>query len=81
MEKAPILKTYDGAEKGFYVQIYKRIERPGNRFLPSRGLWFLLLVMFSILNVTTAQVAGPLVVSRNPHYFQDAKGNVLILTG
>jgi hypothetical protein len=30
---------------------------------------------------TTHQIDGPLVASRNPNYFRDAKGNVLILSG
>jgi hypothetical protein len=29
----------------------------------------------------TARIAGPLVVSNNPHYFKDANGTVLILAG
>ena len=42
---------------------------------------FLLPLIFSVPIFSPAQVSGPLVVSPNPHYFQDAKGNVLILTG
>jgi hypothetical protein len=38
-------------------------------------------VILSFPNVSLAQVSGPLVASRNPHYFQDAQGNVLMLTG
>ena len=63
------------------MQIHQPIVRPGNRLWDGRGFLLLLLTFFSVPNVLLAQVAGPLVVSRNPHYFQDTKGEILILTG
>jgi Family of unknown function (DUF6298)/Putative collagen-binding domain of a collagenase len=68
-------------KEGYRVQIHRRIGRPGKLFLDAQGFLFLLLAFFSLANLSPAQVAGPLTVSRNPRYFQDAKGNVLILTG
>jgi len=49
--------------------------------LLARGLRFLLWACFSAQMASTAQVAGPLTVSRNPNYFKDAKGGALILNG
>src|SRR5208283_2821946 len=69
-------------KEGFYVQIQRQIARIGTRLLkgPGLGLLFFFL-MFSLSEISPALTAEPLVVSRNPHYFQDAKGNVLILSG
>jgi hypothetical protein len=63
------------------MQTNRRTAYPGNRRGDAHRCLFLLLVFFSVADVAAAQVSGPLVVSPNPHYFQDAKGNVLILTG
>ena len=58
-----------------------RIGQPRNRLRNGCKVLFLLLAFFDISKILPAQVSGPLVVSRNTHYFQDAKGDVLILTG
>jgi hypothetical protein len=42
---------------------------------------FFLWVLFSAHAPANAQVAGPLVVSPNPNYFQDSHGAVIILNG
>ena len=57
-----------------------RLARFGGRLFIIRSLKFLLGVFFSS-QMAWAQVAGPLTASRNPNYFQDANGKVLILTG
>jgi hypothetical protein len=46
-----------------------------------QGLKVLLGVLLGVQAAVAAQVAGPLTASRNPNYFQDANGAVLILNG
>ena len=49
---------------------------------PTRlGAKLLLGVFFASQIALAAQVAGPLTASRNPNYFQDANGAILILNG
>ena len=43
--------------------------------------WSLAWLLISVQTTCAAQIAGPLVVSRNPNYFKDANGRVLILNG
>lgn len=50
-------------------------------FLTTRGWRFLLGALFSAHLVPASPITGPLTASRNPHYFKDADGVVLILNG
>ena len=61
------------------MQTHPRL-RVGNQFFIIAGL-NLLLAVFLSSQLAPAQVAGPLTASRNPNYFQDANGKVLILNG
>ena len=63
------------------MQTRPRRLRPGSFVYVSQGLKFLLALLFSGQIALAGQVAGPLVASPNPNYFQDANGRVLILAG
>lgn len=58
-----------------------RFTRPRSRMFDGQVLSFVLSVLFSAQATASAEVAGPLVVSPNPNYFQDSHGAVLILNG
>jgi len=63
------------------VQTRSRCLRARSPVLSGQGLKILLGVLVGGQLAFAAQVAGPLTASRNPHYFQDANGTVLILNG
>jgi len=59
--------------------MHRRFARP---YAPARlGAKSLLGVFLAGQIALAAEVAGPLTASRNPNYFQDANGDVLILIG
>ncbi len=63
------------------MQTCPRFLRTGGLVFKSQGLKFLLGVLIGGQIALAAQVAGPLTASRNPNYFKDANGTVLILNG
>src|SRR5215471_18229044 len=57
-----------------------RSAGPRSRGFDIQGLALLLWVLFPQV-ASTAKIDGPLVASDNPHYFKNANGTALILTG
>ena len=58
----------------------RRSAGPRGRGFDIKGLSLLLWVLFPQI-ASPAKIDGPLVASDNPHYFKDANGVALILTG
>lgn len=73
--------TFGQIREDPYVQMRLRFPRRGNRVFSCQALSFLFLAWCVAQRALAGQVAGPLATSRNPNYFQDANGNVLILSG